>query len=154
MSVTAFQLFQLRQGVEIDVADVVELATQLGDFLIRFLAAMLLFVRGRLLQLRNLDLVIVAEAISQRAAFVPHFVRRQVLGMLALLEFSLSGANGLDGGHQLGSRGALHFAAFYGVDGFFGQRFLEQVQLGQPRFSVENVGFGKLGAPARLCARC
>ena len=101
--VAGFQLFEFFQGLEVDVAEVVDLPPQIVDLLLHFLALVLFFGVGIVLQFGQFDAVILAQPVGQGRAFVADFVGRQILGVDFILELADFGADFLDLGRQFRS---------------------------------------------------
>ncbi len=99
--VPRLQLFQLLQGFEVHVAQVVDLLPQFLDLLLHFLPLPLLFAAGLVLQFGQLDAVILAEPVGQGLALVADFVGGQLPGVDLLFDLAAPRASLLDLGVQL-----------------------------------------------------
>ena len=90
--VAGLELFELVEGFEVDVAEVVDLLPQLFDLLLHLLAPVLLFVaRVGCSNSASFDAVILAEAVGQAAALVADLVGGQVGGVHLLFELAKLG---------------------------------------------------------------
>ncbi len=98
--IAGFQLFEFFEGLDVDVAEIGDLASQVVDLLLHFLAMVLLFGVGIVLQFGQFDAVILAHPVGQGRAFVADFVGDELLGVNFILDLADLGADFLNLGRQ------------------------------------------------------
>ena len=140
--VAGFELFELVEGFEVDVAEVVDLLPQLLDLLLHLLPLVLLFVGGVVLQFGQLDAVVLAEPVGQAVALVADFVGGQVGGVDLLFQLADPAADLLDLRRKRAALLLERLAPVDQADGLRGEGLLAEVEVG-------DFGLGPEDVPAR-----
>ncbi len=135
---SVLELFQLFEGFEIHIAEVVDLAAEFLDFLLHLLALMLLFFRGFVFKLGQLDLVVLAETIGKGRSFEADLVGFELFAVDSLLELLGLLAGVLRLGFQGGSILLNALAALHQGEGLPLEIFLAEVQLGDLRLGLQD----------------